>query len=217
MVSLAMRGSSRAGGRSRVSSSRTPSWSRYGSQRRICARAGCNAPAVATLRFQSTERRAWLAELDDSAARTQGDLCQRHASTLVLPRGWELHDERPFPAAGTAAPPREPTPIEPAENEVATVAVMEPVEPVEVTEVVAVEVGELGEVPDPVDAEESDEPPDPEPEAEPAVANADTNGAGPVIGAQDDDAVEEALDSILDARTPLLQRAFRNARPPQSA
>src|SRR6478609_626205 len=90
-----------------------PGGSRYGSQyRRVCARAGCNAPAVATLRFQSTERRAWLAELDDSAARTQGDLCQRHAAALVLPRGWELHDERPFAAAGTAAPPREPTPVE---------------------------------------------------------------------------------------------------------
>jgi hypothetical protein len=137
-----------------------PSWSRYGSQRRVCARAGCNAPAVATLRFQSTERRAWLAELDDSAARTQGDLCQRHAAALVLPRGWELHDERPF----AATTPREPTVAD---------------------------------------------------ETEPQPA-ANGNGAGPVLGA-DDDAVEEALDSILDARTPLLQRAFRNARPPQSA
>src|SRR5579864_7124990 len=81
-----------------------PSWSRYGStQRRVCARAGCNAPAVATLRFQPTERQAWLAELDESAARTQGDLCRRHAAALVLPRGWELHDER-RPVAARVAP-----------------------------------------------------------------------------------------------------------------
>ena len=35
------------------------------------------------------------------------------------------------------------------------------------------------------------------------------------FGANDDDDadVEEALDEILDARTPLLQRAFRNAKP----
>jgi hypothetical protein len=169
--------------------SSTPSWSRYGSQRRVCARAGCNAAAVATLRFQPTERRAWLAELDESAARTQGDLCQRHASALVLPRGWELHDERPFAAAGTAAPPREPTPIEPAgiettEIETASVAVID---------------------------EGADETPEATEEPEPAVAN--DNGAGPVLGAPDDDAADEALDSILDARTPLLQRAFRNARP----
>src|SRR6266699_5897636 len=72
-----------------------PSWSRYGSRlRRLCARAGCNAPAVATLRFEPTERLAWIAELDESAARTQGDLCHRHAAALVLPRGWELHDDR---------------------------------------------------------------------------------------------------------------------------
>jgi hypothetical protein len=169
---------------------RTPSWSRYGSQRRICARAGCNAPAVATLRFQSTERRAWLAELDDSAVRTQGDLCQRHAAALVLPRGWELHDERPFAAAGTAAPPRDATPIEPSVREV--VAVVEPVV-----------------------ADAPEEPAEPEPGPDPAFADAgaNANGAGPVLGAPDDDAVEEALDSILDARTPLLQRAFRNARP----
>jgi hypothetical protein len=140
--------------------------------------------AVATLRFQSTERRAWLAELDESAARTQGDLCQRHAAALVLPRGWELHDERPFAAAGTAAPPREPTPIEPA---------------------VAVDVA-APEVVD--DATEATEPDD---EPEPSVANG--NGPGSVLGAPDDEAVEEALDTILDARTPLLQRAFRNSRP----
>jgi hypothetical protein len=184
--------------------SSTPSWSRYGSQRRVCARAGCNAPAVATLRFQSTERRAWLAELDDSAARTQGDLCQRHAAALVLPRGWELHDERPFAAAGTAPPPREPTPIEPAETEATALATAEEVEELEVSEVA-----------EPIVADDGDD--HAEPESEPDSAAASANGAGPVIGAQDEDAVEEALDSILDARTPLLQRAFRNARPPQSA
>jgi hypothetical protein len=148
--------------------------SRYGSQYgRVCARAGCNAPAVATLRFQSTERRAWLAELDDSAARTQGDLCQRHAAALVLPRGWELHDER----ASAVAPP----------------------------------------APEPVELDASDEPD--VGEAVDGDDEAAANGAGPrsapaQFGSNDDDAVvEEQLDTILDARTPLLQRAFRNARP----
>ena len=163
--------------------SSTPSWSRYGSQRRLCARAGCNAPAVATLRFQPTERRAWLAELDDSAARTQGDLCQRHAAALVLPRGWELHDERPLVAAGGAAP-RGATPIEAVEVE----AVVETIDA------------------EPTDVEATGGEPEPEATA------ADANGAGPVLGG-DDEAVEEALDTILDARTPLLRRAFRNARP----
>src|SRR5690349_14478246 len=95
-----------------------PSWSRYGSRlRRVCARAGCNAPAVATLRFEPTERLAWLAELDESAARTQGDLCQRHAAALVLPRGWELRDER------VAAPLVDPVDAPPAPLAQETVAI----------------------------------------------------------------------------------------------
>jgi hypothetical protein len=46
------------------------------------------------LRFQPTRREAWLVDLDDQRARTEGDLCDRHAAGLVLPRGWELHDQR---------------------------------------------------------------------------------------------------------------------------
>ena len=164
--------------------------SRYGSQyRRVCARAGCNAPAVATLRFQSTERRAWLAELDDSAARSQGDLCQRHAAALVLPRGWELHDER----ASAVAPPAPiaPEPIAPEPT------APEPAEP----EIVAV-----GE--EDVDDEEAAEP------ETVAVGDEGPRSVPAQFGSNDDDAeVEEELDTILDARTPLLQRAFRNARP----
>src|SRR5689334_16619957 len=63
-----------------------PNWARrYGSHhRRLCARPGCGAVAAATLRFQPTQREAWLVELDDSSPRTEGDLCARHAAALVL-------------------------------------------------------------------------------------------------------------------------------------
>jgi len=69
-----------------------PNWARrYGpGHRRLCARPGCGAPAAATLRFQPTQREAWLVALDE--ARTEGDLCARHAAGLVLPRGWQLHN-----------------------------------------------------------------------------------------------------------------------------
>ena len=79
-----------------------PNWARrYGHQhQRLCARPGCGAPAAATLRFLPTQREAWLVDLDDDAVRTEGDLCARHASALVLPRGWELHDERARTSAG---------------------------------------------------------------------------------------------------------------------
>ena len=85
-----------------------PNWARrYGSHhRKLCARPGCGAVAAATLRFQPTQREAWLVELDDTSPRTEGDLCARHAAALVLPRGWQLHDERvDRPDAIDDAPP----------------------------------------------------------------------------------------------------------------
>jgi len=216
-----------------------PSWSRYGSRlRRLCARAGCNAPAVATLRFEPTERLAWLAELDESAARTQGDLCQRHAAALVLPRGWELHDERrtayrvapddaqavdarPVEVQGADAPVADAAPAETAAESGAdplvpvAVEMEEPIERVDEL-VAAVEAVEAVEV---VEAVEPDGEPPAEIEPEPAViSNGNGTRAVPAqFGTTDADAVDETvsdeLGTILDARTPLLQRAFRNARP----
>src|SRR5690349_3963256 len=169
-----------------------PSWSRYGSRvRRRCARAGCNAPAVATLRFEPTERLAWLAELDESAARTQGDLCQRHAAALVLPRGWALHDERISAQLGSSddaqsvdAPAAE---FDVAEAPIADAAPTEN----------GADTGEeaSAEVEPPAVAPNSDGVP-----SVPAVFRATDPEAL-------DEAVTDELDTILDARTPLLQRA----------
>jgi hypothetical protein len=56
---------------------------------------------------------------------------------------------------------------------------------------------------------EADEPYGPVEIAGPALS---APFGGAPAGANDDD-VEDALGAILDARTPLLQRAFRNAKP----
>jgi hypothetical protein len=206
-----------------------PKWSlRNGAQyRRLCARPGCGAAAVATLRFQSTQRQAWLVELDANASRTQGDLCQRHAAALVLPRGWELHDERapgpwtPVSPGGPdarsaekrgavrksrtqrkkAAPATEPADALPGLEPVTSGAVEVPHEPEPVAPVAPV-----------VDAEPEVSA---EPASEPEVPG-NGHAARPVpaqFGASDEEGVEEELGEILDARTPLLQRAFRNAKP----
>jgi hypothetical protein len=73
-----------------------PSWGRrYRSQHiRSCARPGCASPAAVTLRFQPTQREAFLVDLDERRAHSEGDLCARHAASLALPRGWALVDER---------------------------------------------------------------------------------------------------------------------------
>ena len=176
-------------------------WSpRYGTQyRRLCARAGCSAPAVVTLRFQSTERQAWLVELDDNSARTQGDLCSRHAAALVLPRGWELHDER-----SAASPPAggekegAPKPSRSARR-VRTRRRVEAETPAE---------------PEALPGLDADANVDPDAEADAAGNGGAPRGAPAQFGANDDaEVVDDALDAILDARTPLLRRAFRNARP----
>ena len=72
-----------------------PTWARrYTMQSpRLCARPGCQSPAEATLRFHSTRREARLVDVDDGRP-SSGDLCERHACVLTLPRGWRLCDHR---------------------------------------------------------------------------------------------------------------------------
>jgi len=94
-----------------------------------------------------------LVEVDYDAARTEGDLCAKHAATVVLPRGWRVHDER------------------------RPIRLVEPIET-------------------------------------PDVREADID----VVVEDDEAVVDEAptpaedLATLLDARTPLLQRAFESAK-----
>jgi hypothetical protein len=197
-----------------------PNWARrYGPhQRRLCARPGCGAPAAATLRFQPTQREAWLVDLDDDAVRSEGDLCARHAAGLVLPRGWRLHNdlaserdeatESRAPARRTRglsvarARRRRATPS--AQELPGLSAVVDPPAPevlveveVEVETVVAVPVVEVPVTETPVT--ESAAAPEPAPLVAPASPEASVE-----------------LAETLDAQTPLLRRAFRNVSLPEN-
>jgi hypothetical protein len=171
--------------------------------RRLCARPGCGTPATATLRFQPTLRQAWLVDLDESAARTQGDLCRRHAAALVLPRGWELHDQRTDRPRLVEKPPAEPergaTPRRVrVRRRAARVDPERAPSPLPGFEPVVVPNGKAAaEAAEADEADEGDE----------------------VVEARDDTAAfdTEALTTILDARTPLLRRAFRNAQPDENS
>ena len=252
-----------------------PNWSRrYGARhRRMCARAGCGAPAAATLRFMPTQREAWLVDLDDAGARTEGDLCNRHATALVLPRGWELHDERtrvdterddiPVPKRSTRAR-RRPLVAVPARRtfhhpelelelasvlddavpearvpeatvdestiiEVETAIVLEPEPEASVDVAFEATVGvepateaPEAEAPEAEAAEpevEADEPePEPEPEADDvppeASATDEVDATAPDKGQPSAPLpTPEGLADVLDARTPLLRRAFQNVWP----
>jgi len=181
-----------------------PNWARrYGSHhRRLCARPGCGAVAAATLRFQPTQREAWLVELDDSSPRTEGDLCARHAAALVLPRGWQLHDERiDRPEVLEEVPARPKRPRTPRTPRSALRAVPEPqpqldLVPADTQADEALEVEVVVEVEVDVEVE--------------AVASHDdellaaTDPAPPPIA---------DLDDVFDVQTPLLRRAFENVKP----
>jgi len=201
-----------------------PSWARrYGaSHRRLCARPGCGSPAAATLRFQPTRREAWLVDLDESAARTEGDLCARHAAGLVLPRGWELHSNLSVDLGvilGTDAPPAPRSARRARGASIARArrrrssmrpmalpglsAVPDP-EPGEPTEVLAEpEVGSES-WPEAPAAGVS------EGEAEPAAEVPPEPAATPSALGPADGATSAALAETLDAQTPLLRRAFSN-------
>ncbi|HEX5613932.1 MAG TPA: DUF3499 family protein [Acidimicrobiia bacterium] len=77
-----------------------PSWARRFRpvNERTCARPGCTAPAITTLQFLPTRREARLVALDPAGAPVPGDRCEHHATAVVLPRGWQLCDERPSAA-----------------------------------------------------------------------------------------------------------------------
>ena len=153
-----------------------PTWARRsgGEHERRCARRGCDATAVATLRFQPTQRSAWLVDVDATATHSERDLCTRHATALILPTGWQLFDGRRAPAGD----------------------------------------GEILEPPGvgrpALRARRGDLAPVPVAELDPH-APADEEEAR--TGAQQTQVAGEALIDVLDARTPLLQRAFRNVWP----
>jgi hypothetical protein len=174
--------------------------------RRQCERPGCGEPAAAAYGFDASERVAWLAPLGDGSA--GGVLCQRHAERFAVPRGWWLNDRRQDATLFTSrvAPPtvvkaapararRRRRPVEPVEPvEPASVA-PEPVEPVSVE-------------PEPVD----DTLPLDEAPAPPVVEQR----WGQRVASMGD------LGGLLDARTPLLARAFKQPgtageRPPLAA
>ncbi len=182
-----------------------PNWGRrYGSHhRRLCARPGCGAVAAATLRFLPTQREAWLVELDHTSPRTEGDLCARHAAALVLPRGWQLHDERiEGPEAAAAVAERVKPRRTPRARRTSLRAVVEPQPQLDLEPVAEVVVTET------VVTETVVIEPEPEPEPEPADA------AEPEPMTESTEVPQIAdLEDVFDVRTPLLRRAFENVMP----
>jgi len=69
---------------------------------RSCARPGCGQSAVATLSYAYSDSTVWLADLAPESHPMVHDLCGLHSSSVRVPRGWELRDERTSSTGGGA-------------------------------------------------------------------------------------------------------------------
>jgi len=80
---------------------------------RSCRRTGCNKPAGASLSFRYATREVWVGDLVTGDDRSRYDLCDGHADTTTVPRGWTRVDQRsPGPAPPPPPPPASlPTPV----------------------------------------------------------------------------------------------------------
>ena len=57
---------------------------------RICSRAACHKPAVSTLTYVYADSTCVLGPLATYAEPHCYDLCEQHADSLTVPRGWEV-------------------------------------------------------------------------------------------------------------------------------
>jgi hypothetical protein len=57
---------------------------------RPCSRSACGAPAVATITYSYRDSLVVMGPLATESAPEAYDLCQRHASLLKVPGGWQL-------------------------------------------------------------------------------------------------------------------------------
>jgi hypothetical protein len=179
---------------------------RYDHAMRTCARSGCSSPAAAVLTYDRTTQTAYLYAVDDPSSRTPGDLCERHLSRFVVPRSWQLIDRResapveaatPLRAVSSTGPDREPKP------RVAKPRVAKPraakaiaAKPRAVTTRKWAEVG-----PSLFDAPVHDV-------VAPSPADAEPAPSEPVWMPRF--GPDSELEGVLDAKTPLLRRAFGN-------
>ena len=153
----------------------------------MCSRLGCDEPAVAVFAFDARECLVWLDPLG-SDGRGAGVLCDRHADRMSPPRGWNLLDRRDVESRlwiGRTNLVAAPPPPRRRERAPRTrpCAPTGPRLPFETTP-----------APEPVAPVVRA----PEPERQPWSPH---DRPGP------------ALEHVLDARTPLLARAFEAARP----
>lgn len=172
---------------------------------RLCERPGCSDRASVAYGMRAKDLVFWLDTYSEGADGDVGVLCRRHADSMVVPRGWTLDDLRD-PELHLFRPP---APV--ATSRVRASRLPRPVvvaEQLELTPEHAltrppVDVGSTSELPPP-DVSTS------EPDVDAAADAAEPGPWAPAFDEADD------LGGLLDARSPLLSRAFKTAERPGS-
>jgi hypothetical protein len=172
---------------------------------RVCARSDCSSPAAAILTYDRVSLTAYLFSVDDPSKRTPGDLCERHVARLVLPRTWALDDRREK-AATADAPALDAAPAEAAASKPAAPKKKRSAKP------------KLRAVPSAAPAAPRRKWAEVEPSLFDGPANdvAAPTEATPVEEEADSSepvwmprfGPDTELEDVLDAKTPLLRRAF---------
>jgi hypothetical protein len=175
---------------------------------RLCERPGCSQVAEMTYGFDADHLMVWIDSYERVTNDRAGVLCRRHADAMVVPLGWMLDDRRDpvprlfkTPATQTATPTRHrraPSQHRSAaeqlrlDAEAVIDAVAEIELPVEVPVQVAMEVEVAAEAPEAAELGVDVE----------GDVDADVLPWKPTFDQTDD------LDGLLEARSPLLARAF---------
>jgi hypothetical protein len=168
--------------------------------RRLCERPGCSDRASVAYGMRPEDLVFWLDVADDASSVLGGVLCQRHADSMVVPRGWTLDDLRDPDLHLFRPPDREERPRRRTARAHHDDVVGEQLEfgvDASPSDVDVDPMADDGRPPSSVESERSGEKtPDEAPEGPPEVWS-------PAFDSKDD------LNGLLAARSPLLARAFR--------
>jgi hypothetical protein len=168
---------------------------------RLCERPGCADVAEMAYGFDADRLLVWLARRDAEADPLRaGGLCRRHADAMVVPRGWTLDDRRePMPRLFRSVPDGAPRPRAAARR------------------------SRPAPRADQLVLETAGPPPGAAPaDAAPTVADVsgtrltgDPDATRAIPWLPDLDDVDDDLDGLLAADSPLLARAFRGTDRPR--
>ena len=167
---------------------------------RLCERPGCSQVAELTYGFDAELLMVWIDSYERISTDRAGVLCRRHADAMVVPLGWMLDDRRdPVPRLFKA--PAQPTTAAPRQRRSPS-HLQSAAEQLKFGEEVVAAVAEIG-------AEFNEVADGPEPDELTHTPDDDVLPWKPTFDQTDD------LDGLLEARGPLLARAFGGQERPR--